>query len=147
MGVPGSRPTVGSAHPEAVRHHPRSKHVLAGLDQLADLVVYGTYPASAGVDAETHGTFRGCPLGRRGARRTWTARPGCGAVRKRSASPSTNASKLVRSRSHSRSSKEAKTFSRCCSRLMGRMIVVVGKENDLDYPRSMRFLLGGNKVK
>jgi hypothetical protein len=30
---------------------------------------------------------------------------------------------------------------------MGRMIVVVGKENDLDYPCSMRFWLGGDKGK
>jgi hypothetical protein len=29
---------------------------------------------------------------------------------------------------------------------MGRMIVVVGKANDLDYPRSMRFCLDGNKI-
>ena len=49
-------------------------------------------------------------------------------------------------RSHSSSSKEAKTLSRCCSRLMGRMIVVAGNENDLDYPCSMRFRLGGDKV-
>ena len=68
------------------------------------------------------------------------------AVRKRSASPSTNASKLVQSRSHSSSSKEAKTFSRCCSRLIGRMIVNAGNENDLDYPCSMRFSLSGDKV-
>jgi hypothetical protein len=55
-------------------------------------------------------------------------------------------SKLVRSRSHSSSSKEARTFSRCCSRLIGRMIVIAGNENDLDYPCSMRFSLSGDKV-
>jgi hypothetical protein len=66
---------------------------------------------------------------------------------KRSALPSTNASKLVRSRSHSSNSKEAKTFSRCCSRLIGRMIVVVGNENDLDYPLSMRFRIGRDKAR
>jgi calcineurin-like phosphoesterase family protein len=41
-------------------------------------------------------------------------------------------------------SKEAKTFSRCCSRLMGRMIVIVGNENDLDYPQ-LRFSLSVDK--
>jgi hypothetical protein len=30
---------------------------------------------------------------------------------------------------------------------MGRMIVVVGNENDLDYSCSMRHWLGGEKVK
>jgi hypothetical protein len=51
-----------------------------------------------------------------------------------------------RSQSHSSNSKEAKTFSRCCSRLMGRMIVVENNENDLDYPCSMRFRVGGDKI-
>jgi hypothetical protein len=68
------------------------------------------------------------------------------AVRKNSASPSTNATKLVRSQSPSSNFKEAKTFSRSWSRLMGRMIVVVGNENDLDYPLSMRFPVGGDKI-
>ena len=49
-------------------------------------------------------------------------------------------------RSHSSNSKEAKSFSRCWSRLMGRMIVVIGKENDLDYFCIMRFCLGRNKI-
>ena len=53
----------------------------------------------------------------------------------------------IRSRSHSSNSKEATTFSRCCLGLMGRMIVVVGNENDLDYPCSMRHWLVGEKVK
>jgi hypothetical protein len=39
-----------------------------------------------------------------------------------------------------------KAFSRCCSRLMGRMIVVSANENDLDYLRSMRFCLCANKL-
>ena len=67
-------------------------------------------------------------------------------VQESSASPSTNASKLVFLRSHSSNSKDAKTLSRCCSRLIGSMIVVSANENDLDYPRSMRFCLAQDKV-
>jgi hypothetical protein len=68
------------------------------------------------------------------------------ALRKRFASLSTNASKPRPLRSHSSNPNEAKTFSRCWSRLTGRTMVVVGNWNDLDPSLSLRFRVGGDKI-